>query len=525
MTPILEPNMSPPLPPSEDETSLRRPETPPVVDDSSIFATPGRSNNLDQQATTPSVLAAVASILDEGDGNHDNGPTNTCHSSIPLAPKVPETTMHRPPPLPTPEAETPKKRTGTLLATAVTLIDLVSCTPCLQPCESNVKRKTRTDSACRPPLPPRPPMAPRKEISTNRLARTTTTGTTDATAAPSTSGSAVTSTKDTQLDRPAHPLNSNTSTLTPIHPPNHDATVTVEAAGAPIKKPLAQLFLDFGQKSFGQRTLCDICGMLYDKRLAEDKQEHDKLCRNYALGIPFQTHEGRVVARFTATAAIPVGGGDCIVEIRPNDSSSLLKKREQVQRIVDQELGAAPSEETSKKHTINSYHALQPSFKKRRRRAATNHNNNNTAASTTAYLYIRDKRVVGMVTAEQISHAYRAKNQWERDTIPISSAKVGIRHLWVHRRARKLGIATRLVDAVQCKFIFGWMVPKGQLAFSSPTQSGHAFAQRYCFGKITRTTEEEEEADDEKNWPSGTSQRNILVYESNCTTAFSGGGH
>ena len=99
----------------------------------------------------------------------------------------------------------------------------------------------------------------------------------------------------------------------------------------------------------------------------------------------------------------------------------------------------------------------------------------------TAYLYIIDKRVVGMASAEIIPHAFLSHNALERSSKP-QKAMAGIHQLWVHAKFRKQGIATRLVDAVRAKLVFGLTVPKNLLAFSSPTEAGSRFARNYVSG-------------------------------------------
>lgn len=122
-----------------------------------------------------------------------------------------------------------------------------------------------------------------------------------------------------------------------------------------------------------------------------------------------------------------------------------------VKEIVDRDLGFVPSEATS------------------------------SPPNRTAYLYIADKRVIGMASAEIIPHAFASHNSLERSTVP-QKAMAGIYQLWVHAKFRKQGIATRLVDTVRAKLVFGLTVPKELLAFSSPTEAGSNFARNYVCG-------------------------------------------
>jgi hypothetical protein len=133
-------------------------------------------------------------------------------------------------------------------------------------------------------------------------------------------------------------------------------------------------------------------------------------------------------------------------------------------------------------------------------------------------------RIVGVVTATIISKAYRmvvlsekadATGTFSRPgSVSISTsdrsrkaeqAHLGISLMWTHRSARNKGVATQLIDSARQNAIFGMTVARSYLAFSSPTQTGFAFADRYIAGGSSSKTGD------------GHSQqlqnRGILVYE------------
>jgi ESCO1/2 acetyl-transferase len=148
----------------------------------------------------------------------------------------------------------------------------------------------------------------------------------------------------------------------------------------------------------------------------------------------------------------------CCFQILPTERSRYSKKLELLHSIVDQELGFVSNSPTGKPFTT--------------------------------YLCIVNKRVVGMVLVEEIAAAYRL-------LVPMSSsspglkfgltrsaeptkAGLGIYQLWVHRHHRHRGIASVIVDVARKQMVFGCTpVPVHQVAFSSPTESGLAFAQYY----------------------------------------------
>ena len=88
---------------------------------------------------------------------------------------------------------------------------------------------------------------------------------------------------------------------------------------------------------------------------------------------------------------------------------------------------------------------------------------------------------MGVVTVEPIVTAFPMINRYERESEP-SKAMLGIAVLWTHPRVRHQGIATKLVDAARESVVFGIVVPKPKVAFSSPTEAGWEFAKNYCGG-------------------------------------------
>ncbi len=108
------------------------------------------------------------------------------------------------------------------------------------------------------------------------------------------------------------------------------------------------------------------------------------------------------------------------------------------------------------------------------------------ASQRTAYLYVRNKKVLGLAVAESVATAFILKSSSERSNVG-RKAMVGIQKIWVHHKFRKQGIASILVDAVRSKYIYGLVVPVQMLSFSSPTLAGMNFARRYvqlaCGGK------------------------------------------
>jgi ribosomal protein S18 acetylase RimI-like enzyme len=111
----------------------------------------------------------------------------------------------------------------------------------------------------------------------------------------------------------------------------------------------------------------------------------------------------------------------------------------------------------------------------------------------TAYLCIVNERVVGIVLTEEITAAYRLLPQTTSTetgssslqfglsrSIQPSKAVLGIYQIWVHQKYRNRGIASVLVDMARKHAFYGYSsIPVQHVAFSSPTESGLAFARQY----------------------------------------------
>jgi len=229
------------------------------------------------------------------------------------------------------------------------------------------------------------------------------------------------------------------------------------------KQSTKQLFLDFGQHSFGRQTICSICGMLRVHGMAEDDAQHAKICKEYKEGVTcFGWKNERRVATYERD--------DRILEVRPEDAPQHRKKIAEVKTIVDAELGFARRSHEEAESAV---------------------------PHMTSYIYISKKRVVGLLMVKRIRRAYelllskegiRDKQNVNADdnnassisrSLEPSKALLGIHQIWVHNSQRARGIASKLVTAARDHAIFGMMIPLELVAFSSPTDEGLRFAKRY----------------------------------------------
>lgn len=216
-----------------------------------------------------------------------------------------------------------------------------------------------------------------------------------------------------------------------------------------------QLIIDAGQKHFGA-TMCKSCGMIYTASSPEDELQHMQHHHRFLEGIKYAGwKKERVVAEFWDGK---------IVLVLPHDPSYAIRKVEDVQELVDNELGF--------QHVVPRY-----------------------PNKTKTFLFISDeKKVVGCLIAEPIKQAFRVLSEptgpeslsskechraWQCSNVP-EPAVCGISRIWVFRLKRRKRIARRLVDTLRNCFMFGSFLSTNEIAFSDPTLDGKLFATKYC---------------------------------------------
>lgn len=221
------------------------------------------------------------------------------------------------------------------------------------------------------------------------------------------------------------------------------------------KETKDQLIIDAGQKHFGATT-CKSCGMVYAACSPEDELQHAQHHHRFLEGIRYAGwKKERVVAEFWDGK---------IVMVLPRDPTYAIRKVEEVQELVDNELG---------------FHQVVPRYPNK----------------TKTFLFISDeKKVVGCLIAEPIKQAFRVLSEptgpespsskechraWQCSNVP-EPAVCGISRIWVFRLKRRKRIARRLVDTLRNWFMFGCFLGINEIAFSDPTPDGKLFATKYC---------------------------------------------
>jgi GNAT superfamily N-acetyltransferase len=146
-------------------------------------------------------------------------------------------------------------------------------------------------------------------------------------------------------------------------------------------------------------------------------------------------------------------------------NATLRRKVQEVQTIAEQELGFVPCDIDRDVHHQRGRLESRP---------------------FNAFLFVVQQRIVGLLLTETITQAFVAC-QDDNDKTGQSitwgkpcKANLGIHLLWVKASHRNKGIATKLLDTARERLVFGYTsISPALVAFSSPTQSGLAFAQAY----------------------------------------------
>ena len=229
--------------------------------------------------------------------------------------------------------------------------------------------------------------------------------------------------------------------------------------------------------------------MLRVHGVTEDDIQHDKICKDYKEGVTCLGWKNeRKLEEFGKKST---GNNDRILEVRGGDVLQHRKKVMEVKRIVDSELGFAVSSGG------------------RRGQGGDDDGDNieveeDPLNGLTSYLYVSNKRVVGLLLVKRIQRAYPVvipksiiidtnndkinNHQGESSSsssfsisrsLKSSRALLGIHQIWVHSSHRNKGIASKLVTAARDHLIFGMMIPLELIAFSSPTMEGLRFAKSY----------------------------------------------
>uniref|UniRef100_A0A061RLN9 N-acetyltransferase n=1 Tax=Tetraselmis sp. GSL018 TaxID=582737 RepID=A0A061RLN9_9CHLO len=210
----------------------------------------------------------------------------------------------------------------------------------------------------------------------------------------------------------------------------------------------AQTHLDLGQADFFHRS-CSVCGLVYAVGLESDEKLHAGFHRRHLKGIRLKgSGKGRVVFQDSEAGRI--------LMVLPRDPPALTKQVWEVCRHAEQEIGADPGSFQGDEAKAFLY--------------------TDKAQLVVGLALVDGFRPRGPPGAPSFGGAGAASNPPEARGRPPACT---IRLVWVAPRARRRGIATRLVDAARCQCLVGYIVPREEVEFPYVTDDGLAFASSY----------------------------------------------
>ncbi|KAJ5114647.1 hypothetical protein NUU61_000406 [Penicillium alfredii] len=240
------------------------------------------------------------------------------------------------------------------------------------------------------------------------------------------------------------------------------------------KQPaLRQMQIDLGNEV---RKTCATCGMEYIPSDTEDAALHKKFHEMNSTGVDLGKAFMRANAsRWVYEATRFDEGYVVIVDRKASPSAKNQAKR--VLEVVNKELSSPEIEdEVLWSQIVPPKHLQQDGSEKVDRYRV--------------FLHMKDSRCVGLCLTERI---------WE--SRPVASAEpngndapngssislrdethpaiVGVSRIWTSGSSRRKGIALDLLDCVVSNYIYGMELPKDQIAFSQPTESGKRLAHKF----------------------------------------------
>ncbi|EEH34925.1 N-acetyltransferase ECO1 [Paracoccidioides lutzii Pb01] len=233
--------------------------------------------------------------------------------------------------------------------------------------------------------------------------------------------------------------------------------------------PLKQMQIDLGVDI---RKTCATCGMEYIPSNAEDVVLHKKFHDMNSSGVDLGKAFVRANACRWVYEAARFDEGYVVIVDRKS-SPSARKQAIRVLEVVNKELSAPDIEDSV------LWSQTEPPERLRK------NGSNERADRFKVFLHMKDSKCVGLCLTERIWESHVVKRpegtgndggQLNGSSITVSKeaypAVVGISRVWTSASSRRMGIAMDLLDCVVSNYIYGMEIPKSQIAFSQPTESG-----------------------------------------------------
>ncbi|KAH1336772.1 hypothetical protein KXV68_007850 [Aspergillus fumigatus] len=277
------------------------------------------------------------------------------------------------------------------------------------------------------------------------------------------------STKDASNGTPLTEVNSN-SVRSSVDPPKKKAAAQSQP---PVLK---QMQIDLGH---GVRKTCATCGMEYVPSNAEDAALHKKFHDMNSTGVDLGKAFMRANACRWVYEATRFDEGYVVIVDR-KASPTVKNQAKKVLEVISKELSAPEISDDV------LWSQTEPPERLRKNGAEEK------VDRYKVFLHMKDSRCVGACLTERIwesrpvecsTPTQNGADQPTDSAITVRDevhpAIVGISRIWTSGSSRRRGIAMDLLDCVVTNFIYGMEIPKEQVAFSQPTESGKRLAQAF----------------------------------------------
>ncbi|KAJ0422080.1 hypothetical protein BJY00DRAFT_300473 [Aspergillus carlsbadensis] len=266
---------------------------------------------------------------------------------------------------------------------------------------------------------------------------------------------------------PLSEVNSN-SVRASLDPPKKKAATSTSQQLPALK----QMQLDLGHEV---RKTCATCGMEYIPSNAEDASLHKKFHDMNSTGVDLGKAFMRANASRWVYEATRFDEGYVVIVDRKS-SPTAKNQAKKVLEVLSKELSSPVIEDEV------LWSQTEPP-KHLRKNGATE-----KVDRYKVFLHMKDSRCVGACLTERIWESHPVdKGSAQKDgadaAVAVGDAShpaiVGISRIWTSGSSRRKGIAMDLLDCVVSNFIYGMEIPKEQVAFSQPTNSGKSLAQAF----------------------------------------------
>lgn len=262
------------------------------------------------------------------------------------------------------------------------------------------------------------------------------------------------------------------------------STTSLNSSKKKAQQPtvLKQMQIDLGGDV---RKTCSTCGMEYVPTNTEDvalhKKYHDMNSSGVDLGRAFVKAN---TTRWVYEAARFEEGYVVIVDRK--SSATAKNQAIKVLEVVNKDLSS-----TNIPDTVLWSQTEPPKSAKK------NKDEKEEIDRYRVFLHMKDSKCVGVCLTERIwesrpvkppGEAGKGTEKWQLNSSSITvgravhPAVVGISRVWTSKSSRRKGIAMDLLDCVVSNYIYGIEIPKEQIAFSQPTESGCRLAESF-FGQ------------------------------------------